>query len=174
MPKTKRYPIQIIVDLLRAASGSGATVSTLVNRSNTNFIRASRYVELLVQRSLLEAIGCHPRIYRTTARGDEAAKILSTAEELIFGPIRGEKVSRVVLFEPSSKIALTPQTPFLMSSIAAFGVLGRSCRLRDQDGCRLVGLQCQFEACPFFGSNAVQNSGLPRETVSSRRLAEYR
>jgi predicted transcriptional regulator len=95
--KHRRGQIEILVDILTlaspfscASSNEGVTKTHLAASSGLNFRRLEKYLELLVQRKLIEVIDCRKnvvaaRIYRTTASGERMRSILLEAEELILG-----------------------------------------------------------------------------------------
>jgi predicted transcriptional regulator len=95
--KPRRGQIEILVDILTlaspfscASSNEGVTKTHLAASSGLNFRRLEKYLELLLQRKLIEVIDCRKnvvaaRIYRTTASGERMRSILLEAEELILG-----------------------------------------------------------------------------------------
>jgi predicted transcriptional regulator len=95
--KTRRGQIEILIDILTWASprsgSKGVTKTHLAYASGLNFRRFEKYLQLLMQRGLIElADNCekatvvgNPRVYRTTVGGERMRQILLEAEELILG-----------------------------------------------------------------------------------------
>jgi predicted transcriptional regulator len=98
--KTRRGQIEILIDILTWASprsgSKGVTKTHLAYASGLNFQRFEKYLQLLVQRGLIELIeladNCekatvvgNPRVYRTTVGGERMRQILLEAEDLILG-----------------------------------------------------------------------------------------
>jgi predicted transcriptional regulator len=87
--KTRRGQIEILIDILTWASprrgSKGVTKTHLAYASGLNFRRFERYLQLLVQRKLIELVNGSPRIYKTTASGERMREILLEAEDLILG-----------------------------------------------------------------------------------------
>ncbi len=84
----RRESSEIIVQLLKAAAvRSGVTKTQLVYKSNLNFTRCERYIELLMKKDMLENIDVDsklPKMFRITPKGKEALKLLSSASEFLF------------------------------------------------------------------------------------------
>jgi predicted transcriptional regulator len=95
--KTRRGQIEILIDILTWASprsgSKGVTKTHLAYASGLNFRRFEKYLQLLVQRGLIELVNERakdvemgsPRIYMITASGERMREILLEAEELILG-----------------------------------------------------------------------------------------
>lgn len=85
----RRESGEILVQLLTTAGrGAGATKTALVYKSNLNFTRCEKYMDLLVQKRLIEAARVSPDapvIYKITTKGREALEALLNVKELLFG-----------------------------------------------------------------------------------------
>jgi predicted transcriptional regulator len=94
----RRGRIEIITEILKAASGRGVTKTSLVYKSNLNFTRIRKYIDLLTAKNLLEHVVVEGRegaygvgasqssiIYRTTEKGQAVLASLLNAEEIVFG-----------------------------------------------------------------------------------------
>lgn len=74
------------MDILKAASGGGATLKKLQYGANTNFSQALHCAEVLVSRNMLERVDYRGlKSYRATPIGEEFARILGGVAETIFG-----------------------------------------------------------------------------------------
>jgi predicted transcriptional regulator len=99
-PKHRRGQIEIFVEILTLASSvsvygsKGVTKTHLAYESGLNFRRLERYLDLLVQRRLIESAVDEKKrkkkkeqesmlTYRTTASGERMRSILLEAEKLI-------------------------------------------------------------------------------------------
>jgi predicted transcriptional regulator len=82
--KTRRGQIEILIDILTWASprsgSKGVTKTHLAYASGLNFRRFEQYLDLLVQRKLIEIVGrserelvASPLVYSRTAKGEEYA-----------------------------------------------------------------------------------------------------
>jgi predicted transcriptional regulator len=151
LTRRKRFPLEIIVDILRAASGSGVTITALEHKSDTNFLRASRYAELLISRNLLKCVGSDPRLYRTTARGEQAANVLADAEEIVFGK-SNPPLTPIVFHERTGTAPHVRNVPNLSKVRKSFAELSRICKLRNGYQCILGGRECKLEDCLLFGT----------------------
>lgn len=133
-------------------------MSTLEYRSSTNFQRTSKYVELLTRRNLIECADTGRKLYRTTARGHEAAGILADAEEVIFG--ENDPLSMPAVFQDRKGVASgTGDGPNLGEVKKGFAILSRICKLRNEDRCGLCGGECRFEDCLLFVTNGCPRQG---------------
>ncbi len=146
--------MEIISDILRAASGEGATMTALVYRSNSNFLRTRRYVDLLTTRNLLECLPCIPKLYRTTEKGEETIRTLAEAEEYIFG------TDASVLVQPGF-LEGTRHVPAFISTMekearVGFAKLSEVCRHREGDRCKLCIDECRIESCLLVTTGRVQ------------------
>jgi predicted transcriptional regulator len=85
-PRPRRTQVDIIIEILAAASKEGATKTALVYKSNLNFTLVQKYVDLLQRRGFLDKVpacdGC--ATYKTTAGGAEALKALRSAMNMLF------------------------------------------------------------------------------------------
>jgi len=144
----RRQPIETMSDILRAASGGGATMTLLACRTNTNFLRARAYVDLLVRRNLIEVLDGVPKLYKATVRGDELARTLLDADKLLLGRI-GSAPS--VVQQGSSNSSSPDWNDFELRELrGAFAMLSRACRLRDRCWCSLGRCDCRPKDCPLF------------------------
>ena len=84
--RPRRNQIDIIVNILRIASKAGSTKTSLVYKSNLNFILIQKYIDLLQQNGLLEMDKTQNglMIYKTTKKGSEALEALRIAINLVF------------------------------------------------------------------------------------------
>ena len=85
LAKRRRGPSQIILGILEVAAGNGATKSTLVYKSGLTFGRMEKYLSLLTTKNFLEVHGIGPKIYRTTAKGEDVKQKMLVLQELMFG-----------------------------------------------------------------------------------------
>jgi len=166
LAKRRRRSIEIVVDILRAASsGEGVNLTGIVYESKCNFLRTSKYVKLLASRNLLERVGSTPTLYRTTSRGNEAVRSLASANDLIFGENYDEPPSASTALQ--ERIRAAPAARDAQTSLRevqrSFERLSRICRQRRGNQCGLSGGECDLEGCPIFGD---QEAGFGR-VVSS-------
>jgi predicted transcriptional regulator len=159
--KRKRLPLEIMVDILKAASGKGVTMTALTYRSNSNFLRTCKYVELLTSRDLLECVNSTPKMYRTTARGDKAARVLADAVELVFGADGHDNPpSRPAAFQGPTRVApVTGDEPGLREVRNSFEKLSGICKLRNGDNCGPRGEECKLAACFLFAPEKPMSAG---------------
>lgn len=101
MQKARRCQIEILVELLTLTSTNatwfsspygqmkGMTKSHLAYKTGLNFRRLEKYLNLLLQRKLIELVKSmelgDSNVYRTTASGDRMLLLLLEAEKLIIG-----------------------------------------------------------------------------------------
>jgi len=144
----RRAPTEIIAEILRAASGEGATLTRLVYRSNMNFNRVKKYTDLLVSRGLLARPDGTNGVYKTTSRGEEAIQALMNADQLIFG---GDKPEASLLgFRDNGLDLQIPERHAVVNdAVMSFSKLRNICRHRDGEGCGLNEGTCKSEACPI-------------------------
>lgn len=152
MARRRRLPLEIMADMLRAASGEGATITALTYKSNSNFLRACKYVELLTSKDLLECVNSSPKLYKATARGDEAARTLARAVNIVFGVDGHDNPSMVQAAFPAGTRAapVAGDGPRLREVQRSFVKLSRVCKLRNGDNCGLRGTKCKLAACLLF------------------------
>lgn len=137
------------MEILRAASREGATTTTLVFRTNMNYLRLGKYVELLTKRNLLERVGSHPKMYRTTAKGDEAMGILASAGALFFG--NDDPPSTPAASKDRARAASAARDRSDQRQVRrGFAKLSTICKLRSGDQCGLRGGECKLESCLLF------------------------
>ncbi len=117
----------------------------LVYRSNTNYVRAERYVRLLTSRKFLERVGTDRRLYRTTPRGREAARVLQSAKELVLGK---EDVSPTqTAFDAPRRADLSIDSAGEEEVHLAFERLQEICKHNRGGACRLCGEACAQDEC---------------------------
>jgi predicted transcriptional regulator len=86
LARRKRSQIEIIAEILQAATGTGVTKTSLVYKSNLNFTLIQKYIALLTDKGLLEVVQAGPvLLYRTTDKGAEALKLIIAAESVVLG-----------------------------------------------------------------------------------------
>ena len=78
----RRSKDQIIAQTLDLCQGEGANKTRIVYQVNLNFRTAEMYLDLLLERGLLEAIEGRRAIYKTTPAGEEALEIQQKAEAI--------------------------------------------------------------------------------------------
>jgi len=81
MPE-KRNKDQINAQILALCQGDGASKTKIVYQVNLNFKTAKGYLDLLLEKGLLEAIEGDRTIYRTTPEGERALKCLKAVEAI--------------------------------------------------------------------------------------------
>ena len=74
---SRRTQVDIIVDLLKTANNTGVSKTKIVYAANLNFNRASRYLNLLQEKQLIEK---NSDTFRITASGKE---YLQKASEIL-------------------------------------------------------------------------------------------
>lgn len=83
MGRGRRWPAEIVAEILSAADGPGARMTTLVYRSNSNFSRTKKYVDTLLAKGFLEKAGPNQRLYRTTPKGTRAMHTMTEVVEMV-------------------------------------------------------------------------------------------
>lgn len=84
----RRGPTEIIAEILATASDMGTTKTSLVYRTNMNFLRIKKYLDLLIGKQLLECLEFNSHlIYRTTRKGQDALKGLRDVQAILYGSI---------------------------------------------------------------------------------------
>ena len=83
----RRSTDQIIADILEICLKPGVAKTNVVYRANLNFKTAMPYLDLLTRGGLLEAVPGESTIYiyKTTAKGRKALKVLRAIEKIIPG-----------------------------------------------------------------------------------------
>jgi len=73
IPTSKRDSITILADILKSFTGSSASRKmSIVYKSNLNFVRIRKYLDILITTGMIEAIPARENVrYRITDRGRE-------------------------------------------------------------------------------------------------------
>jgi predicted transcriptional regulator len=143
----RRSRTEIVTDILRVASGRGTSITALVYRSNSNFNRTRKYVEMLLRRNLLERSDSSSSTYRTTPKGEAAMKILTDLDQIVFGA--GDPAT--AQFRDSSE---SPRLGFFAGDWdsdairMSFARLSSVCKHKDGKTCKLSGCECRLKNCP--------------------------
>jgi predicted transcriptional regulator len=84
---SRRNQLSIIREILTSCSREeGATKTAIVYKIGFNFGRVEKYINLLLNKNLVEQVETKPYlVYKITNRGQQALKVLSDADSFIFG-----------------------------------------------------------------------------------------
>ena len=134
----------MVVDILRAASRESVSLTSLVYRSNSNFVRTRRYVGLLVARGLLEKSGNPLEVYVITQKGEEALRTLTGVDELVFG----REASGWTPYGLHDAGAFGPSAGGVRDPVSvSFATLRGACKHRRGDRCDAGQGECKVENC---------------------------
>jgi predicted transcriptional regulator len=89
IPQARRTQIQILLEILKAASCENSSKTRLAGKSGLSFQRFEGYFSLLLEKDLLEPLECDDGpilVYRVTDRGHAAKAALAEAQRLLGGP----------------------------------------------------------------------------------------
>jgi predicted transcriptional regulator len=81
--RARRWPAEIISEILKSAIEGNATMTTLVYGSKSNHARTKKYVDQLVAKGFLDRTGPDSRLYRTTEKGQDAIRVLDQMLDLL-------------------------------------------------------------------------------------------
>jgi predicted transcriptional regulator len=72
----RRINDQIIANILSACQGAGASKTRIVYQANMNFRTINPYLDLLIEKALIDVVQGSPVICKTTRRGEKALESL--------------------------------------------------------------------------------------------------